>query len=49
MSTTQTDDILFALTRLHQMPDCGLEESDVAALLEEMRKFTEGIISPSND
>ena len=43
---TQTDDILFALTKLHQLPDCGLEEGDIAALLEEMRKFTEGLIEP---
>jgi alkylation response protein AidB-like acyl-CoA dehydrogenase len=46
MNTTQTDDILFALTKLHQMPDCGLEADDIAALLEEMRKFTEGVIEP---
>ncbi len=46
MNTTQTDDILFALTRLHQLPDCGLAADDIAALLEEMRKFTEGLIEP---
>ena len=43
---TQTDDILFALTKLHAMPDCGLGADDIAALLEEMRKFTEGLIEP---
>ena len=43
---TQTDDILFALTKLHPLPDCGLDATDIAALLEEMRKFTEGVIEP---
>jgi alkylation response protein AidB-like acyl-CoA dehydrogenase len=46
MNATQTEDILFALTRLHALPDCELEAGDIAALLEEMRKFTEGLIEP---
>lgn len=43
---SQMDDILFALTKLHRLPDCGLDDADIAALLEEMRKFTEGVIAP---
>ena len=50
MNTSQSDDILFALTKLHAMPDCGpdcaLGEGDIAALLEEMRKFTTEVIEP---
>ncbi len=46
MSTSQIQDIFFALTKLHQLPDCGLGEDDIAALLEEMHKFTEGVIEP---
>ena len=42
----QIDDILFALTRLHSLPDCGLDAAEIAGLLEEMRKFTEGVIEP---
>jgi len=43
---TQTDDILFALTRLNPMPDCGLEADDIAALLEEIRKFAMEVVEP---
>ncbi len=46
MTTTQTEDILFALTRLHPLPECGLDAGDIAALLEEMRKFTTEVVAP---
>ena len=38
---TQTDDILFALTKLHQLPDCGLEEGDIAEVRREGVKILE--------
>jgi alkylation response protein AidB-like acyl-CoA dehydrogenase len=44
--TTQTDDILFALTRLHALPETGLDADDIAALLEEMRKFAMEVVEP---
>ncbi|MDB5377084.1 MAG: hypothetical protein JWR00_1530, partial [Rubritepida sp.] len=44
--TTQTDDILFALTRLHALPEMGLGADDIAALLEEMRKFAMEVVEP---
>lgn len=44
--TSQLDDIRFALTRLHPIPEEVLGADDVAALLEEMRKFTEGVVEP---
>jgi len=44
--TTQTEDILFALTRMHPMPETGLGAEDIAALLEEMRKFAMEVVEP---
>ncbi|MBS7810071.1 acyl-CoA dehydrogenase family protein [Roseococcus pinisoli] len=46
MTTTQIEDIHFALTRLHAMPESGLAPDDVAALLEEMRRFATDIVEP---
>jgi alkylation response protein AidB-like acyl-CoA dehydrogenase len=46
MTTTQSEDIVFALTRLHPLPEGALAPEDVAALVEEMRKFTEGRVEP---
>ena len=47
MSTTQTQDLIFALTRLHPLPGEALDAGDVAALVEEMHKFTEGVVEPA--
>ncbi|WP_424814302.1 acyl-CoA dehydrogenase family protein [Roseococcus sp. YIM B11640] len=44
--TTPAEDILFALTKLHPMPGSGLGAEDIAALLEEMRKFAAEVIEP---
>jgi alkylation response protein AidB-like acyl-CoA dehydrogenase len=44
--TTQIEDIFFALTRLHAMPETGLGADDIAALLEEMRKFAMEVVEP---
>nr|MCU0887590.1 hypothetical protein [Rubritepida sp.] len=46
MTTTQSEDIVFALTRLHPLPGEALGPEDVAALVEEMRRFTEGLVEP---
>jgi alkylation response protein AidB-like acyl-CoA dehydrogenase len=44
---SQVDDIRFALTRLHPIPADVLGADDIAALLEEMAKFTEGVVEPT--
>ncbi len=44
---SQVDDIRFALTRLHPIPAEVLGADDIAALLEEMAKFTEGVVEPT--
>ncbi|MDB5414737.1 MAG: caiA [Rubritepida sp.] len=46
MNTSQTEDILFALTKLHALPETGLGAGDIAALLEEMRKFAMEVVEP---
>jgi alkylation response protein AidB-like acyl-CoA dehydrogenase len=46
MSTTQSEDLVFALTRLHPLPGGALAAEDVAALIEEMRRFTEERVEP---
>lgn len=50
MTTTQSEDLVFALTRLHPLPPGAgdtLAAEDVATLIEEMRKFTEGAVEPA--
>ncbi len=44
--TTQIEDIHFALTRLHPMAGAELGPDDVAALLEEMRRFATEVVEP---